>query len=82
MLNTLRPRAAGALAVVALSLFMLLMLPAYGVAEFEDPALMDMAPTALRLFGIEPPAHMDGKPLFEKTTEFDPSQALAARSGA
>ena len=44
----------------------------------DDPALMDMAPTALRLFGIEPPAHMDGKPLFEKTTEFDPQRALAA----
>ncbi len=44
----------------------------------DDPALMDMAPTALRLFGIDPPAHMDGKPLFEKTTEFDPQRGLAA----
>ena len=32
----------------------------------DDPALMDIAPTALSLFGIEPPAHMDGKPLFER----------------
>jgi predicted AlkP superfamily phosphohydrolase/phosphomutase len=29
----------------------------------EDPALIDIAPTALRLFGIEPPAYMDGQPL-------------------
>jgi predicted AlkP superfamily phosphohydrolase/phosphomutase len=32
----------------------------------DDPALIDIAPTTLRLFGVEPPAHMDGKPLFEK----------------
>ena len=31
--------------------------------ETKDPALIDIAPTALRLFGIEPPAYMDGKPL-------------------
>ena len=31
----------------------------------DDPALMDLAPTALRLFGLEPPKHMDGKPLFK-----------------
>jgi predicted AlkP superfamily phosphohydrolase/phosphomutase len=30
----------------------------------NDPALIDIAPTALWLFGIEPPAHMDGRPLF------------------
>jgi len=29
----------------------------------EDPALIDIAPTALRLFGIEPPPYMDGRPL-------------------
>jgi predicted AlkP superfamily phosphohydrolase/phosphomutase len=29
----------------------------------KDPALIDIAPTALRLFGIEPPAYMDGRPL-------------------
>ncbi len=34
----------------------------------DDPALFDIAPTALELFGIEPPAHMDGKSLFEKPT--------------
>jgi predicted AlkP superfamily phosphohydrolase/phosphomutase len=34
--------------------------------DSEDPALMDIAPTALRLFGVDPPAHMDGSPIFEK----------------
>jgi arylsulfatase A-like enzyme len=28
---------------------------------------MDVAPTALKLFGLEPPAHMEGRPLFEKS---------------
>jgi predicted AlkP superfamily phosphohydrolase/phosphomutase len=28
----------------------------------SDPALIDIAPTALRLFGIEPPPYMDGRP--------------------
>jgi predicted AlkP superfamily phosphohydrolase/phosphomutase len=28
----------------------------------DDPALIDIAPTALCLFGIEPPAYMDGRP--------------------
>jgi predicted AlkP superfamily phosphohydrolase/phosphomutase len=31
--------------------------------DTEYPALVDIAPTALRLFGIEPPAYMDGRPL-------------------
>ena len=31
------------------------------VAE-ADLSLVDIAPTALRLFGVEPPAHMDGRP--------------------
>jgi len=31
--------------------------------ETEEPSLIDIAPTALRLFGIDPPAHMDGRPL-------------------
>lgn len=34
----------------------------------DDPALMDIAPTALRLFGLDPPAHMDGKALFKAET--------------
>jgi predicted AlkP superfamily phosphohydrolase/phosphomutase len=32
--------------------------------QAPDPALVDIAPTALWLFGLEPPAHMDGKVLF------------------
>jgi predicted AlkP superfamily phosphohydrolase/phosphomutase len=31
----------------------------------DDPALIDIAPTALDLFGISPPDYMDGKPLFQ-----------------
>jgi len=31
--------------------------------ETADPSLVDIAPTALRLFGVEPPAYMDGRPL-------------------
>ncbi len=29
----------------------------------ENPALVDIAPTALKIFGIQPPPHMDGRPL-------------------
>jgi predicted AlkP superfamily phosphohydrolase/phosphomutase len=32
----------------------------------KDPSLVDIAPTVLRLFGLDPPEHMDGKPLYEK----------------
>jgi bisphosphoglycerate-independent phosphoglycerate mutase (AlkP superfamily) len=31
--------------------------------DADDPGIEDMAPTALKLFGLEPPAWMDGKPL-------------------
>lgn len=31
--------------------------------EAEDPGIEDMAPTALTLFGLEPPRWMEGKPL-------------------
>ena len=34
--------------------------------DADDPGLIDMAPTVLRLFGKTPPPHMDGKPLFER----------------
>ena len=30
----------------------------------QDPMLIDIAPTTLRLFGIEPPPYMEGSPLF------------------
>ena len=36
--------------------------------DARDPGLLDIAPTALRLLGLEPPAHMEGKPLFEEKT--------------
>lgn len=32
--------------------------------DAADPGIEDLAPTALSLFGLEPPAWMDGKPLF------------------
>ena len=31
--------------------------------EDEEPSLLDLAPTALALFGLEPPKHMEGAPL-------------------
>jgi predicted AlkP superfamily phosphohydrolase/phosphomutase len=34
--------------------------------DSEDPGIEDMAPTALHLFGIDPPAWMDGKPVFHR----------------
>ena len=30
--------------------------------EADDPALIDIAPTALTLFGVQPPGYMDGRP--------------------
>ncbi|HUP23672.1 MAG TPA: alkaline phosphatase family protein [Thermoanaerobaculia bacterium] len=36
--------------------------------DAEDPSLLDIAPTALELFGIRPPAHMEGKPIFSNET--------------
>lgn len=35
----------------------------------DDPALIDIAPTVLQQFGIEPPAYMDGKVLFADDEE-------------
>jgi predicted AlkP superfamily phosphohydrolase/phosphomutase len=32
--------------------------------DAKDPALIDIAPTALRLFGIDPPRYMEGRPLW------------------
>ena len=34
--------------------------------DVDEPALIDIAPTALQQFGIEPPPYMDGRPLFGK----------------
>jgi bisphosphoglycerate-independent phosphoglycerate mutase (AlkP superfamily) len=33
--------------------------------DADDPALIDIAPTALRLFGLTPPAYMEGQSLFK-----------------
>ena len=37
----------------------------------KEPALIDIAPTALELFGLRPPAHMDGTPLFDRDRSFE-----------
>lgn len=37
--------------------------------EEDDPGIEDLAPTALDLFGIQPPAWMEGKPLLATATE-------------
>ncbi|MCJ7753039.1 MAG: hypothetical protein MUP13_00600, partial [Thermoanaerobaculales bacterium] len=31
----------------------------------DDPAIIDLAPTALSLFGLTPPAHMEGRPIVD-----------------
>jgi predicted AlkP superfamily phosphohydrolase/phosphomutase len=41
----------------------------------DSPSIMDIAPTALALFGLEAPAHMDGRSLVEAA---DPFAAKAA----
>jgi predicted AlkP superfamily phosphohydrolase/phosphomutase len=37
------------------------------------PSLVDIAPTALELFGLEVPPHMEGRPLFDAALTFGPS---------
>ncbi len=44
----------------------------------EDPALIDIAPTALDLFGVRPPAHMDGKSLFDRSRFESPKRPTKA----
>jgi predicted AlkP superfamily phosphohydrolase/phosphomutase len=34
----------------------------------ENPSLVDIAPSVLTMFGIAPPKHMEGKPLFTRET--------------
>ncbi len=36
--------------------------------EKEDPAIIDLAPTALTLFGIRPEPHMEGRPIIDVQT--------------
>lgn len=43
-----------------------------------DPALIDIAPTALWLFGLEPPRYMDGSALFDDARSFEASSASSA----
>ena len=40
-----------------------------------DPALIDVAPTALTLFGLEPPPYMEGRPLFKSPSRFNSAGA-------
>ena len=54
------------------------------VIDVAEPRLIDIAPTALRLFGLDPPAHMDGAPLFaspESLRPRAPAVAPARRAG-
>jgi predicted AlkP superfamily phosphohydrolase/phosphomutase len=39
-----------------------------GALGERTPSIMDLAPSVLTLFGIEPPKHMEGKPLFTRET--------------
>ena len=48
--------------------------------DVEDPALIDIAPTAMRLFGLTPPAHMEGRTLFESNPLEDPASSTEARN--
>jgi predicted AlkP superfamily phosphohydrolase/phosphomutase len=43
--------------------------------DHDDPALTDIAPTALELFGIDPPGYMDGKSLFSAPAATVPADA-------
>jgi predicted AlkP superfamily phosphohydrolase/phosphomutase len=52
--------------------------------EVDDPGLIDIAPSALRLFGLKPPAHMDGQTLFTRPprprASASPSSETASRA--
>ena len=45
--------------------------------EAENPGIEDMAPTALDLFGVEPPPYMEGKALFRERKEPARQEAAA-----
>lgn len=45
--------------------------------DADDPGLIDIAPTVLRLFGLAPPPHMDGQPLFRSNPMERPPTAAA-----
>jgi predicted AlkP superfamily phosphohydrolase/phosphomutase len=46
----------------------------------KTPAIIDVAPTVLNLFGIQAPAHMDGKSLLDSRGLFPGKKAAAAKS--
>lgn len=46
----------------------------------KTPHIVDIAPTVLNLFGLDVPAHMDGKPLIEEAKPFTPRQKKPSRS--
>jgi predicted AlkP superfamily phosphohydrolase/phosphomutase len=48
--------------------------------DVEDPGLIDIAPTALTLFGVSPPPHMDGRTLFTAPPNASREPASAAAS--
>ncbi len=48
------------------------------VIDVAEPRLIDIAPTVLRLFGVDPPAHMDGAPLFASPESLRPKAPAAA----
>jgi predicted AlkP superfamily phosphohydrolase/phosphomutase len=51
--------------------------------DAADPGLVDIAPTVLRLFGLEPPPHMDGQPLFlGRPGQRRPAEAAEAKAAA
>ncbi len=37
--------------------------------DIDEPALIDIAPTALQQFGVSPPKYMDGRPLFDEAAK-------------
>ena len=43
--------------------------------DSEDPQLMDIGPTALDLFGVSVPPHMDGRPLAVNLSEFNKKES-------
>jgi predicted AlkP superfamily phosphohydrolase/phosphomutase len=45
--------------------------------DVSDPALIDIAPTALHLFGIEPPRYMEGKILMQRVAPLGAKEATA-----